>query len=299
MTPGIVAFFTIIAVLLAFYAAFAPRRRVVTPLGAENPDDTTTTEPTGLFDKYVRPAVWNFLPTAPPSLAKYAYTSPGIASLLRRSGNPWKVTPEEFLIVRLLSAAAISTVGSALTAFGLVPLNPVLGFLLGAAIGYLLPQSLLAGEWSKRRRDLSRTLPEALDLLRICLNAGYNFTNALSQVIHLIPEGPTRSELSRVVADLQTGRTITQAMDDFANRAPLDQVEAFVSAVGIAQSMGTDMGSTLAGQANEARAQYERKIEQRAQKLQTTLFLPIIGMFLPALVILIFAPSVSDLGSIL
>lgn len=293
MTPGIVAFFTIIAVLLAFYAAFAPRRKVAVPGGGE------ATQPEGAFDRYVRPAIWNFLPTAPPSLAKYAYTNASIASLLRRSGNPWHVTAEEFLILRLLSAAALATVGSALTAFGLVPLNPVLGFLLGIGIGYLLPQSLLSGEWGKRRRDLTRTLPEALDLLRICLNAGYNFTNALAQVVHLIPDGATRQELMRVVADLQAGRTITQAMDDFSTRAPLDQVEAFVSAVGVAQSMGTDMGSTLAGQANEARAQYERKIEQRAQKLQTTLFLPIIGMFLPALVILIFAPSISDLGSIL
>lgn len=292
MTPGIIAFFTIIAVLLAFYAAFAPSH--ATP---QNGDDVGP--PNSGFNKYVRPAVSNFLPTAPAFLNKYAYSSPGIESILRRSGNPWRLTPAEYVVLRLLSAAAGATVLSIMTAFGLIPIEPVLGFFAGAATGYIVPSALLATAWGKRRKEVARTLPEALDLLRICMSAGYNFTNSLGQIVALLPEGTTRQELSRVLSDIQSGKTVTESLDDFAERIPTDQVDSFVSAVSIANSMGTDMARTLAAQADEARAVYERKVEQKAQKLQTTLFIPIIAMLLPSMMIIIFAPAMSEIGSVL
>lgn len=291
MAPGIVAFFTILAVLTACYAAFAPARRVATP-------DAPAT-PVGLFDKWVRPAVRNFLPIAPAFVVSYANGSGTVAGLLVRSGNPWKITPEEYVITRILAAGCGAAALSFYAALGFFPLSPFIAFAAGAGVGYLIPQLLLSTAWGKRRKEIVRTLPEALDLLRICLNAGFNFTNALSQVVSLLPSGASRQELTRVVADLRAGRTVNQSMQDFARRVPLDQVEAFVRAVNISQSMGTDMASTLSGQAAEARAQYERIVEVKAQKLQTTLFLPIIGLFLPCLLVIMFGPSVSDLSTML
>lgn len=292
MSPGIIAFFVIVSVLFACYAAFAPANPVTEPdhEGAASP---------GAFGKYIRPTVRNLLPTAPAVLNKYARSNPGIDSALRRSGNPWKVTPEEYVVLRLLSAAVGATLLSLLTGFGLLPVPAFAGFALGAALGYFVPSVLLSGQWGKRRKEVLRTLPDALDLLRICMNAGYNFTNALGQVVVLLPEGPTREELTRVLSDVRAGRTVDQALDDFAARIPTDQVDAFVSAVSIANSMGTDMASTLASQADETRRQYERKVEEKAQKLQTTLFLPIIGMLLPSMLIIIFAPALSQIGQVL
>lgn len=290
MTPGIVAFFTIVAVLLAFYAAFAPNRPVV----AEDPEARRSN---GLFDKYVRPTLNSLLPATPMWLGRYAHTSPGVEGLLRRSGNPWNVTPEQFVLLRFLAAAAGATFLSLQSALGFVPVWPILAFAGGAVLGYLVPGALLAAAWGKRKKDITRTLPEALDLLRISMNAGYNFSNALSSVVGMLPEGATRTELTQVLSDIRAGRTVDQALAAFKTRMPLDQVETFASAVSISNSMGTDMADTLAGQANEARAQYERNVEQRAQKLQTTLFLPIIGMLLPSMLILIFAPALAQLGN--
>lgn len=292
MTPGIIAFFTIVAVLLAFYAAFAPSHPV-----AETDSDVGS--PTSGFNKYIRPAVSNFLPTAPVFLNKYAYSSPGIESILMRSGNPWHLTPAEYVVLRLLSAAAGATVLSIMTAFGLIPIEPIYGFLAGALVGYIVPSALLSTAWGKRRKEVARTLPEALDLLRICMSAGYNFSNALGQIVALLPDGTTRQELTRVLSDIRAGKTVEQALDDFAERVPTDQVDSFVSAVSISNSMGTDMARTLAAQADEARAVYERKVEQKAQKLQTTLFIPVIAMLLPSMMIIIFAPALSEIGSVL
>jgi tight adherence protein C len=290
MSTGLVAFFVALTVLSTFYAIFAPNhRRVLKGLPAVDLENLSW------FDKWIRPAVRNFLPQAPLALTRYARQNGTVAATLARSGNPWRVTPEEYIIMRVLSAVAGAIFGLFVYTLGYLELSPVLVSAFGALIGYVIPQSLLSSAWGKRRRDLETTLPEALDLLRIALDAGYNFNNALQQTLELLPAGPTRNELARVNSELKAGRTMSSALTGFSYRCPTDGVEAFVRVISQAQATGVDIASTLAFQADEARAGYEREVDVRAQKMQTTLFFPIIGLLLPVLVILMFAPSVVNL----
>lgn len=297
MTPGLIAFFVVLAVLTAAYALFAPAHTVVVP--PTNPGDQPTTEKVSVFDRWVRPAVANLMPQTPAALTEYARKNEGIASLLARTGNPWRVSPEEYVIVRVVSVVAgimFLTMMVILWASMGIDLIPLWGAaLLGAFLGYLAPKAMLDAAWGKRRRDLNAMLPEALDLLRICMNAGYSFPNALDQTVSLLSDSITRDELTRVAAELRAGRTINQALAGFARRCPTDSVEAFVRAISQAQSTGVDIASTLAYQAGETRADYERMIDEKSAKLQTTLFLPLIGFFLPTLLLIIFGPSVTSL----
>lgn len=290
MSVGLVAFFVALAVLATFYAIFAPsNQKVLKSLPAIDVETGTW------FDKWVRPAVRNFLPQAPLALTRYARKNGTVAAILARSGNPWRVSPEEYMIVRVLATLAGISFGLLVGSFGSLDVPPLAAGAFGALVGYTLPQSLLSSEWNKRRRDLDTTLPEALDMLRIALDAGYNFNNALQQTIELLPMGPTRLELARVNSELKAGRPLATALTGFAYRCPTDGVEAFVRVITQAQATGVDIASTLAFQADEARADYERQVDVKAQKMQTTLFFPIIGLLLPVLVILMFAPSVSNL----
>lgn len=290
MTAGLVAFFVALAVLTTFYAIFSPtNKKVLRTLPAID-----TANPTW-FDRWIRPAVRNFLPQAPLALTAYARKNGSVAAILARSGNPWRVTPEEYIIVRTLSTIAGVIFGLFIATLGYLEFDPLLIAGFGGLIGLILPKSLLTSEWSKRRRDLDTTLPEALDLMRIALDAGYNFNNALQQTIELLSSGPTRNELARVNNELKAGRSLVIALTGFAYRCPTDGVEAFVRVINQSQATGVDIASTLAFQADEARADYERQVDVKAQKMQTTLFFPIIGLLLPVLVILMFAPSVANL----
>ena len=294
MTPGLIAFFVVLAVLSAAYAILAPTHTNNT--GGAGKLDGTFGEPAeekveSLFDKLVRPAIVNILPQTPKSLTDYARKNQGIRVLLAKTGNPWRVTPEEYVVVRLLAVVAGMMVMLFLTVVGYAPIPLMYSLPFGAFLGYIAPKSILDSAWAKRRRELSERLPEALDLLRICMNAGYNFQNALNQTVELLPQGETRTELSRVVAELRAGRTIVQALDGFARRCPTDGVEAFTRAINQAQATGVDIATTLSYQSEESRADYERAIEVKAQKLQSTLFLPLIGFFLPTLLIIIFGPA--------
>ena len=293
MSPGLAAFFAVMAVLTACYAAFAPTHEIVM-------DDTVYTDDrNGLFNKWFRPAVRNILPVTPNFVISYARGSSTTSGLLLRSGNPWNVTPEELIILRIMSAFVTAAAISVYAALGFFPLPPIFLFLGGLVFGWMIPQLLLSTVWGKRKKELTRTIPEALDLLRVCMNAGMNFDKSLPEVVVLLPEGATRTELHRVVMDINSGKTVERSMNDFARRTPISQVESFVKAVNVSVMMGTDVAATLASQADESRAQYERAVEIKAQKLQTTLFIPIIALFLPSLLILIFGPSLADLGNML
>lgn len=290
MTVGLTAFFVVLSVLIAFYAVLAPQgnRKINKVIdGGE--------APSSFFNKWVRPAVRNFLPQTPLALTEYARKNGQITSLLSRAGNPWRVTPEEYVAVRILAVIFGVMIFLFATVVGYLEIPIIASLGLGLLVGYLMPEQLLKGRWNKRRRDLETTLPEALDMLRICLNAGYNFSNGLEETIKLLPSGATKSELTRVTSELRAGRTTEQALQGLANRCPTDGVESFVRVISQAQATGVDIASTLSFQADEARADYERQVDVRAQKMQTTLFFPIIGLLLPVLMVLMFAPSVATL----
>jgi tight adherence protein C len=290
MSVGLVAFFVVLSVLIAFYAVLAPQKnfRINKVIDGGEPES-------GFFNKWVRPAIRNFLPQTPLALTQYARKNGQIAGLLSRAGNPWRVTPEEYVAVRILSVifAVMIFLFAAVVGYLQVPLIASVGF--GLLIGTLMPEQLLKSKWNKRKRDLESTLPEALDILRICMNAGYNFSNGLEETVQLLPKGATKGELSRVASELRAGRTTEQALQGLANRCPTDGVESFVRVISQAQATGVDIASTLSYQADEARADYERQVDVKAQKMQTTLFFPIIGLLLPVLMVIMFAPSVSTL----
>jgi pilus assembly protein TadC len=296
MSIGLISFFVVLAVLLSFYAIFAPTNTKAKsyPL---RPGVTPNSD--SLFEKLVRPAIRNLMPQTPLALTEYARSNDGIAALLARTGNPWRVSPEEYIVVRVLSLMAGVMLLTTMVITGYAPIPIYVALPLGLFLGFIAPKALLDSAWGKRRRDLNMTMPEALDMLRICMDAGYNFQNALGQTVELLPDSITKDELGRILAEMRAGRTITQALTSFSRRCPTDIVESFVRSISQAQSTGADIASTLSYQSEEARAEYERAVDVRAQKLQTTLFLPLIGFFLPVLMILIFGPAVTTLGSAL
>lgn len=292
MTAGLIAFFAGLAVLIGFYALFAPKPSSDDPVAAA---PTALSAKRGLFDRWVRPAVSNILPQTPGALRSFARNSDNISVLLARTDNPWRVSPEEYVVVRVGSVVFGGMLLLVLSALGLFPIPVYFAVPAGLLIGYIAPKAMLDGAWAKRRRDLTAMLPEALDLLRICMNAGFNFPNALKQTVELLQPSVTKTELSRVSAELNAGRTLNAALESFARRCPVESAESFVRSISQAQATGADIASTLAYQSSESRAEYERLVETKAAKLQTTLFLPLIGFFLPTLLILLFGPAVVTL----
>lgn len=301
MTVELVAILAGLAVFVAVYAIAAP----VNDIFEEDPEEVLVADAVNgkpsTFERLVRPAVRNVLPQTPMSALIAARKSTKIKELLIRSGNPWNVTPEEFLGMRIVSGVTGLFIFLFLAIIEFLPtMLPIAGWAaLGLALGYYFPKVRIDRHVGARRKGTQRGLPEALDLLVIILNAGMQFQPALAEVVSRLPEGVMRDELARVLSDLKANKTIETALTDLARRAPGDEVEAFCKAIVQGQRLGADMSETLKAQAASARQAYEAALDERIGKLPTTLFFPILGLMLPALFLVIMAPAFSEIGKAL
>jgi tight adherence protein C len=288
---GLAAILIGISVFLIMYAIFAPRKSsgiVGRTLPVAGSDDG--------FNRYVRPMLRNFIPQTPLSAAAQNMGSDKIELLLIRSGNPWKIRPEEFLGIQVLFAAIGLFGGILMAAFSPIAAVPGIVWMLGFPLaGYLIPYSYHNTLKENRSKEVQKQLPEALDLLVITLASGQNFEPALSQVAPTLPNGLLKEEIIKVNYELAAGRGIEASLLDFARRASSDEVEAFAKAVSQAQRLGSDVSETLVNQATSARAAYESRIEKKISRLSSIMMVPLVFTMIPSLMLIILAPTMSQL----
>lgn len=301
MSAGFVALLGALTVMTAFYALVAPVNDIFDDRYETDGSEDGPAEPLNAFERYMRPAIRNILPQTPMSVLTKARGSSKVNELLIRSGNPWNITAEEFVGLRIVSAICGFFLFLFLSVIAFLPdFLPVEGWtVVGGALGYYFPKVRIDRHVGARRKATQRGLPEALDLMVIILNSGMQFQPALAEVVSRLPDGVIREELRKVLNDLKANRSLSAALTDLSRRAPGEEVESFAKAVVQGQRLGADVSETLKAQATAARASYEANLDVRIGKLPTTLFFPILGLMLPALFVVIMAPAFSQIGKAL
>lgn len=299
VTPGIVALLGGLAVFLFFYSIYSPKKvikkdDISEQFFADNNADFGSES--SAFDRYIRPALRNFLPQSPLSASLKDEQRTKIEQLLIRSGNPWGIRPEEYTGLQIFFAFVGFFLGLVLGVLGVIPLiPPVLLIVLTTVAGYIWVGSFHNSKRESRSKEIQRQLPEALDLLVVTLASGQNFEPALESVTRRLPQGLLREELDKVSKEIRAGRSLERALLAFANRAANEEAESFAKAVAQAQHLGSDVSETLSNQAAAARRNYEALLERKTARLNTTMFVPLILTMLPALLLIFLAPVVSNL----
>lgn len=303
MTVGAVSFLAGLTVAIFIYAIFMPAEKPRASRTANSnifQDTEERSEELNSFDKYVRPALKNFLPQSPMVHNLKGESRDRIETLLLQSGNPFKLSPEEFVGLQFLAAFFGVALGAVLGIFSPVPyLNVYDAVPLFGVLMYLVPYVIHTSRRDKKATRIQKELPEALDLLVVTINAGNGFTTALGSVARRLPEGNTmRDEFRRVHAEIQSGTTTTKALKELSYRTASDDVAAFVGSILQSEKTGADPTETLQAQAALARQSYEARLEQKSAQLSTLMFVPLILTMLPALIIIFVAPAVLQLGSV-
>jgi tight adherence protein C len=235
------------------------------------------------------------LPGWLPDVAARLSPASARGSLQRRldvAGNPEGWTPERMLAVKAVALVVLGAVGALL---GL----PHLGVLvltggIGAAAGFFLPDVLLHNSGVKRQQRLAVSLPEALDLLTICVEAGLGFDAALAQVARNL-NGPLAREFARVLQEMQIGKSRAEAMRALAERTSVPELRAFVAALTQSAELGIPVASVLREQAREMRVRRRQRAEAQAQKVPVKITFPLIGCLLPALFVVILGAGVIEI----
>lgn len=175
------------------------------------------------------------------------------------------------------------------------PLNAaiVIGIIALSYIGYILPLIWLRIVAAKRKKELNRTFPDAMDLLMVCVEAGMGIDSAIrrvSQEIHTTsPE--LGKEMKILSLELKTGRSRNSCLKNLARRADLPDVENLVSLLIQADKYGTGVTQALKIHAEEMRQKRYSKLEELAAKLPVKLTIPMILFIFPAFFVVIAGPA--------
>lgn len=306
-TIGLIALFAALAVFFTCYAIYAPIQERKSKKIELDPEVTgeannayTEYDADDSLGKYVRPILNNFLPQLPKF--KLSEERKGnMDKLLIHSGNPWKITAEEFIGLQLALAIFGVLLGAAIGALNVLPaaVPPVVLVIFMGGAGYALPYSVYNTRRQARTKAIEKELPESLDLLTITIASGQAFEFALQSVTSQLSEGLLKTEFAKVVVELQAGSNLERSFTNLSKRFDSDDLESFTKAVIQSTELGSDVSETLAQQAEYVRSNYEARLERMIARLETTMFIPLIMTMLPAFMIIFIAPTLTQLGSYL
>lgn len=224
----------------------------------------------------------------------------GVAFRLQRrldlAGNPPAWTPDRVLAAKGLGLLLGGGLG-ALIGFRSVGWL-LLCVALVAVFGFFLPDLLLLNAGQKRQEKIRRALPDALDMLTVCVEAGLGFDAALAQVARNTT-GPLAQECARVLQEMQIGKSRNQALRALTDRTTVAELRAFVSALAQAGELGVPIASVLREQAREMRLRRRQRAEEKAQKVPVKILFPLIACLFPAMFVVIIGPGAISIAKVL
>lgn len=216
-----------------------------------------------------------------------------ISRRLELAGSPAKLDPTMILAMQFIAGltfggliALVFTVGPTKVATGRL----LLFVIIFAALGFYFPQLWLTSQIQKRQKNIRKAMPDALDLLTVCVEAGLGFDAAMSKVSE-----KWQNELSmafaRVIAEIQLGKLRREALRDMADRIGLAEMTSFVAAVIQSEQLGVSLAKVLRIQSDQMRVKRRQLAEEEAHKAPVKMLIPMALLIFPSLMIVLLTPA--------
>ncbi|MCJ7533208.1 MAG: type II secretion system F family protein [Anaerolineales bacterium] len=217
-------------------------------------------------------------------------------SKLEQAGNPRGLDPAIFWAGRIVAGLGL----------GLILLLLGLNFLLvilAMSFGFYVPELLLSSRIKRRQDEIRKAMPDALDLLTICVEAGLGFDGAMAKV-----NEKWNNELGLtfgwVIREIQLGKTRREALRDMAERLGLSEMTSFVAAIIQSEQLGVSMAKVLHIQADQMRIRRRQLAEEKAHQAPIKMLFPMGLLIFPSIMIVLMGPAAlilisSDLGALL
>jgi tight adherence protein C len=166
-----------------------------------------------------------------------------------------------------------------------------LGTIGGAVLGYYLPLLQLKSQISRRKDAVVRALPDALDLLTICVEAGLSFEQAMGKVYEKW-DNEIALAFGRVLQEIQLGKRRSEALRDMSNRMDVPDVTTFVAALIQAEQLGVSIAKVLRIQADQMRVKRRQRAQEKAQQAPVKMIVPMVFLIFPSIWIVLLGPAV-------
>ena len=211
---------------------------------------------------------------------------------LELAGRPYNWGPTEFFGFRVLGAVVLGVFAFLLLWMAKQPFQiHLIGTIVGAALGFLLPALWLSGKIRRRQDEIIKALPDALDLLTICVEAGLGFDAAMSKVAE-----KWENELSRafghVIHEIRLGKLRREALREMEHNAGVTDVTSFVAAVIQADQLGVSMAKVMRIQSEQMRIKRRQRAEEKAHQAPIKMLFPMVFLIFPSIYIVLLGPAV-------
>ncbi len=173
-------------------------------------------------------------------------------------------------------------------------LSPFFAYALALGLGYLLPDFWLGRHISHRRFEIRLGLPEILDLMVVCIEAGLSLDQAVSRSVAEMGSSQPEicDELSLVLLEQRAGRPRIEAWKHFAERVDIEIINTLVSSLVQADQFGTSIAKTLRVYSDTLRVQRRQEVEEKAAKTAVKLVFPLVFFIFPSLYVVALGPAI-------
>lgn len=207
------------------------------------------------------------------------------------AGNPWDLPALEFLGIR----AAFVVIGAMILIllFGLLRADSLLApvfALMGAILGFYAPMLWLDIKIRQRQEGLLLELPDALDLLAVCAEAGMGLDAGIGQIVTKGNNYISRA-FARFLFELRVGKPREEALRDLAGRAEVRELTDFIAAILQAERFGTGVVQVLRIQSEQQRVMRRQRAQARVNQLPVKLLFPLTIFIFPSILIVLMGPA--------
>jgi len=210
---------------------------------------------------------------------------------LEMAGNPMRLDPAFFLTTRIVLAVLFG--GMVFAVYVITKRNWLQGLglsVLFLVIGYMFPDLWLSTRIKARQKSIFRSLPDALDLLTVCVEAGLGFDSALRNV-HEKWEDDLALEFGRVLQEIALGKLRREALRDMSDRLDVPELTSFIAAVIQSEQLGVSMAKVLRIQSDNMRVRRRQMAEEEANKAPIKMVFPIGCLIFPSILIVLLGPA--------
>ncbi|HZC43000.1 MAG TPA: type II secretion system F family protein [Acidobacteriaceae bacterium] len=271
--------------LLLFYReAMLQRIQTVVTTGQKRGSFSSVLQQTGVA---LGEVIYQFERVLPKSQAEVSVTQ----QRLIRAGYRRDSALKNFYGAKVMTPVILCVL---VTITGLAHASPFVVYLCALGLGFLAPDFWLGRRIAKRQTDIRRGLPDVLDLLVICIEAGQSLDQATMRTAQELSAAhpAITDELSIVVLEQRAGRARIDAWRNFADRTAVASVRNLVSVLVQSEQFGTSAAKTLRVHSDTLRTQRRQKVEEQAAKTSVKLVFPLVFFIFPSLFLVTIGPAV-------
>lgn len=213
------------------------------------------------------------------------------------AGSPYNMGASEFTGVRFMSALVVGVLGVLLTLLMQAGLVQMLMYsLLAFGVGYIAPVYWLRNRIKKRQKVIVKTLPDAIDLMTISVEAGLAFDGAMQRVADKW-NNALSAEFARAIAEMRVGKAKRDALKELVNRTGVSDLSTFIASIIQADQLGVSIAKVLRIQSEQMRIRRRQRAEEQAHKAPILMMIPMVFLIFPATYIVILGPAVPKIMS--